>query len=500
MPAAPDDRYGRPIRLDVSVDWPGLKRAIVATGFTDAAVRATTAGQASSGGMDLAVLLRRTQEATPYHALMRLFALGQSVPRAAIAAALAPIDLDSLCEAGLLLVEGHNLRSVAMLLPLENLLTLRDFGIDVTGASLAADYVPPISVSSLLLASFTVRRGGESVLDVGTGGGVQALLAAGHAKRVLGTDTNLRALNYAAVTARMNEMPQIELRDGSLFEPVGDEKFDLVVSNPPFVISPESKLIFRDSGFSGDEVCRQLILGIPQRMNEGGFATVLFNWHHSAGDDWIERPKSWLANSGCDAWLIRFRTADPLSYAASWGRDQLLGRDDPTGSQLDEWLAYFRGLGIGAISFGILILRRRSAGAHWLRTDTLREAPGQYSRQIQRIFSAEDLLQASPSPADLLGQWMSLAEEHRLDQTLRAKDGDWAVAKSMLSQTPGFDFATAIDGALGAVLAACDGSRTLEEALRHVGKQFRVPAERLIADFPPVIARLAKNGYFDVKV
>ena len=52
----------------------------------------------------------------------------------------------------------------------------------------------------------------------------------------------------------LNGVANIEFRAGSFFEPANGEQFDLVVSNPPYVISPETELIFRDSGKLGDSV------------------------------------------------------------------------------------------------------------------------------------------------------------------------------------------------------------------------------------------------------
>ena len=82
-------------------------------------------------------------------------------------------------------------------------------------------------------------------LDVGTGSGVQALLAARHARRVVATDVNKRALLYAELNAALNGLENIEFRRGSLFEPAGGEYFDLVTCNAPYVVSPENRWAYR---------------------------------------------------------------------------------------------------------------------------------------------------------------------------------------------------------------------------------------------------------------
>ena len=99
----------------------------------------------------------------------------------------------------------------------------------------------------------------------------------------------------------------MECREGDLFEPVAGMTFDLIVSNPPFVISPESRYIYRDSGMAGDEVCRKICREAPRFMTDGGFCQIICNWAEFKGQDWRERLKTWFEGSGCDVWVMRNR-------------------------------------------------------------------------------------------------------------------------------------------------------------------------------------------------
>ncbi len=92
--------------------------------------------------------------------------------------------------------------------------------------------------ASTTLAGITVRTPVSAALDLGTGSGIQALHAAQHATRVTATDLNPRALDFTRLTLALSGAAEAELVAGSLFEPVGDDTYDLIVSNPPFVISP----------------------------------------------------------------------------------------------------------------------------------------------------------------------------------------------------------------------------------------------------------------------
>ena len=62
----------------------------------------------------------------------------------------------------------------------------------------------------------------ERTLDLGTGSGYLAILAARHSGHVLGTDLNARAVAMARFNAQLNRLGNVELAEGNLFEPTGE--------------------------------------------------------------------------------------------------------------------------------------------------------------------------------------------------------------------------------------------------------------------------------------
>src|SRR4029077_5460930 len=231
-----------------------------------------------------------------------------------------------------------------------------------------ADHVVGVTRPSVTLACLTVRRPVRSALDLGTGGGIQAILTARHAERVVATDITERALVFGAFNAALNGVTNIEYRRGSWFAPVEGERFDLVLSNPPYVISPESQYIYRDSGMRGDSASEQVVRTAPKFLEEGGYAAIMMSWvvAEPAEADQTASPRRWLEDNGCDAWLLHYRTDDPLTTAANWNEHLA---QDPTryGETVDRWVAYYRSIGAGGIAFGSVVLRRRSGGTNWLR-------------------------------------------------------------------------------------------------------------------------------------
>ena len=96
-------------------------------------------------------------------------------------------------------------------------------GLDGQPIRVDADHVLGVSPASTSLAQLTVREPVARALDLGTGCGVQALHLSGHADDVVATDVNPRALGVTAFNAALNEI-RVDVRDGSLWEPVADER------------------------------------------------------------------------------------------------------------------------------------------------------------------------------------------------------------------------------------------------------------------------------------
>ena len=114
------------------------------------------------------------------------------------------------------------------------------------------------------------------VLDLGTGTGVCALFAARHAHRVVAVDINPEAVRCAAVNALLNSLDsRVELRQGDLFAPVADRRFDLVLFNPPFIVGAPRDA--RDAAWRSSDLPRRFAAGLAAHLKPGGCALVLLS-------------------------------------------------------------------------------------------------------------------------------------------------------------------------------------------------------------------------------
>ena len=248
-----------------------------------------------------------------------------------------------------------------------------DLGEDVTGRPLDEDHVLGIGGASLSLLGQTIRERVDSALDLGCGCGIQALYLATHCGRVVATDLSARAGALTQFNAALNGAP-IDVRVGSLFEPVSGESFDLIVSNPPFVITPDTVRAgagfheYRDGGMQRDELVGSLIRSAPDHLAPGGTLQILANWEIPAGADpdrlWSSRVEDWLSGLGVDAWVVQRDALDPAQYAEMWIQDSGGHRMSYEAFERGyaAWLRDFTAAGVGAIGMGFLAVRRPEPG------------------------------------------------------------------------------------------------------------------------------------------
>jgi SAM-dependent methyltransferase len=401
---------------------------------------------------DLEVHVRRLAVEGSLPTLVKLFVLGLPVPAGEAAAALEPLELGRLEAMHVLRVAGDDVESLIEIDTLNTVLVASDQPNFESGRP---DHASPMSSSSVGLASSTPRMAVERALDVGTGAGLQALLLAQHAREVVGTDVNARALAFAEFNAVLNGVANLELREGSVFDPVEGETFDLVVSNPPFVIGPAADFLFRDSGLPGDSFVEGLIRTMPRFLREGGYAIVLLNWIVRDGEPWQAPLERWIAGSGCDAVLVGRSTWQPLDYAAS-ANFPLKGDPVAYGSALDRWVGHIESLGLASIAGGLVALRRRE-GETWVRAfDAPLGSLDPSAHQIVRLFEAQDYLRANDDDALLSATLVPAAD---LLVELRP-----ARTRSRLALDPGLGLRVDVDPGTVDLLRRLDGTRTLRDA------------------------------------
>ena len=369
----------------------------------------------------------------PVAVLTALFMLGQPVPTGALDAALPRTGVSGARRIGLV-GEPDETGCVSARVDLRpheavddtgevRWWVASDLGGLVTGRPLAPDHVLGIGGAGLTLAGLTPRTPVRTALDLGCGCGIQTLYLLRHAQHVVATDISARALAFTAfntalagITADVDaatvdaatvaDAPvdldaagasgsavgtaRLELRLGSLLQPVAGGRFDLIASNPPFVLTPptvrEAGLPLMEYRDAGGPILPTLVAGLGKHLEPGGSAVMLGNWEHlhassgrgdapdSASDlatdstidpgaavsSWRNAVAAWIPE-GLDAWVIEREVQDPVEYVTMWLRDGgLTPERDAAGFEaaLGAWVGDFEARGVEGIGFGYLIVHR----------------------------------------------------------------------------------------------------------------------------------------------
>ena len=444
-----------------------------------------------------AAALRATRDGSPLATLVRLFLLGATVGEATAAHALATTRLPAAVAQGLLERDGEDVRAALDVRPHaaddQEFLLVSDLDSDVRPGPVRPNHVLGLGSASVTLARAVVRTPVGTALDLGTGCGVQALHLAGHAGSVTATDVNPRALALAAATARLNGQTW-DLRPGSLFDPVHAQRFDLIVSNPPFVVGDGStRFTYRDSGLPGDGVGRAIVEGARAHLTEGGTAQLLANWLVVGDTDWRDRVGQWVATSGCDAWVVQREVADPAEYVGLWladaGEDGRSGGDRIAAHALAAaWLDWFATHHVRGIGMGLITLRHNESAQPSVTLDEItgEEITGD---EVGAFLTNRSWVE-STGDAQLLATRFELAPQVLLEQRALPGHEGWNVVFRMLRRPGGPGATLQLDEWSQALLAGCTGAVPLQVLIDLLASAHSVPAGALAAAVVPSVLSL----------
>jgi SAM-dependent methyltransferase len=490
--------------VTVSGDLPQqLRAALVAAGFTYDGVAGVLGGQAHEAlsRNETTPGLRRTRGGSPLETLTRMFLLQTPVELAAAERAL-PGLLDRLSARGLV---EQSVGEVAARLDVRpyaadetadgtgdrGMWVVSDLtpGLDGGPQRVGSDHVLGISAASTSLAQLTIREPVGRALDLGSGCGVQALHLARHADAVVATDVNSRALWMTAFNAALNEVGDcVDVREGSFFQPVAGERFDLIATNPPFVISPATgeRLVYRDSGLPGDQVVEDIVRAAPEHLTDGGWCQVLANWVIARDQPWADRLAPWVADD-CDALVVQREIVDPATYVELWLKDAGQHGGPDYVARYDTWLSWFEDQGIEAIGFGWVNLRKRADSAG---TRTFLDWPYDVEQPIApSILEWGTALDAGVELGSHLVARPDVLQETR--GPVGVEDPDVIV----LRQQRGLRRARQVDTVEAALVGACDGELSVGQIIDAVAEILGLDAADARDTYLPAVRELVAEGF-----
>ncbi len=435
-------------------------------GYSEDAITAMLGEDAFAARLsDMPVLLRRLPQ-TRLGTVVRAFFLILPVPVDDLTRAIGERGVGALEAAGVAEV-GDEVVPRMRILPVADLLVASDDDPTREG-ELPPDFVAAYTAASRLCDALTPRPEVERALDVGTGSGVHALLAARHAKHVIATDVNLRALAYTELNAGLNGMRNIETREGSLFEPVEGERFDLIACNAPYVVSPETRWAYRDGGFEADEVSQRVVALAAEHLNDGGYASLLVSWLGRDAEKPDEKALEWAEASGCDSWILPVWGGDPVTHAASWN-DHLQDDSEAYETALEDWTSYLDELGVKWVSEGGIVLHRRDGFEPTSRIDSVEDDDlDDAADQILRAFESRAVLAGLDTDDELLDMNIAIAGPVRLELSLEPEGTGSIVMGAEVHLDEGTHPSVEVSADMIEVLAALDGAKRYSDVIEGV--------------------------------
>jgi len=469
---------------------PAIRAVFAEAGYTEA-------GLAQMLGPDLIALMRsrgrpafarRAGGRSARSLLARLFLFGMSTTWDELDDLLGRDGTEACREAGLLAGDTECLATVGVRPVGERIVAhdRRD-----AHASGAAGFVPGPAPATRHFADFAIRRPGERVLDLGCGHGLLALLAAEQGGQVTAADLNPRAVAFTAFNAALNGLDDIRCVQGDLFAPVAGAQFDLILANPPYVISPDSTFLYRD----GRGICERIAREAPPFLAEGGILQMVCNWPCHQGREWREELAAWFRDGDCDVWVLQTDHLGPLTYASLW-----LGQAHEDAAEaapaIDRWMAFYEEAGIEAVGIGIASMRRRAPGGgaeRWFEVRDVPPASGPAGETIARVLEARDTLARFDDKA-LLDAPVALVPEARAAVVQRASISGWSRESGELRLTRGLAMAIRLDPVGTAIAGYLDGTRSARDAVAAFAAGVGVPPEALMPGVPALLRRLIEMG------
>jgi SAM-dependent methyltransferase len=295
------------------------------------------------------------RDGSPGAQLGRLFIYADAVSRLEAQEALGPSLMRVAMASGLVVDEpgdGDLVRSPFQLTPLEGLYFLSD------SLESGGEVVMGPGQTTLPLIRLAEDLPGASVLDVGCGPGSVALFAARRGARVLGTDINPRAIELARWNARLNRLTAA-FEVGDLTAPARGRLFDLVLSQPPFVMRPSDMeaVTYLHGGAWGDELAFRLFAQLPSILAPSGIAVIFLDTALRPETPFHQRIRAALDGAPLDLVVLLAKGMTPDVQAIAYAQLE----DPELGSRFAgdavRYRRHLSQLGVTAFHHGLVLLR-----------------------------------------------------------------------------------------------------------------------------------------------
>lgn len=439
-----------------------------------------------------ALLPFKISDNPPLNLLVRLFWFGETASLGEISSTFSPSIAESLLNCQMLEREADTCVPQCMLVHFGNLLLACD-SVRRAQSATAPDLVLGTNTPTKILANSLIHRPAADVLDLGTGCGTLAFVASRSAQNVIATDINPRAVAFAEFNSALNGITNVRVRTGDGFGPVEDRKFDLVACNPPFFLTPASRLLFTDNPAELDSFVEGLARTAPRFLKGGGFFQMLCEWVALEGETWSHRLKQWFTGSGCDVLVLKAYEMSPADYVLTRAAESASLYSEASENQLLEHVEYFRQRRAEKIYGGLVTMRRRLA-ENWFLCEEMDDTPDEaLGELLLERFATQDIL-VSCADSELLAIKPRLSRGVQLMQESVQQGEAWRPAKIYLERRAGLPRRLAFDPAVAEFVARFNGKRPLNALVEGLARQNKAPRPQAEKNALKLVRKLSSLG------
>lgn len=439
---------------------------------------------------NLAPLLERTNGDALLPLLGRLFFIGW--PAAIdLSRKHIPEQILQLCQdSGLLAIEDNSFSPAAVIVPFENVLLFAADAPRLRGTN-PNIVIGPSSATSIV-ANSLFRTPAGTVLDICTGSGVLAIIAASFSDSVIGTDINERAVEFARFNAALNGVENVEFVAGDAFAPAEGKAFDRIIANPPFFLAPKKNFTYSDSPLKLDGFTRKLAMEAPRYLKENGVFQMVCEWVEVEGEPWEQRLHSWTSHSGCDVFVYVGPSSDPLNYSENRFHEAGSLHTGDTSNFISERVKYFREHRVRKVLSGVITMRKRK-GVNWFSA-----IAGDLSIELGKII--EERVNARTIISEYTEeQWLQaklrFAPDALIIQSKALKENGWDFSSIEVAKPSCIKDPLVVDLPVLGTIELFDGSNTLAAIIQKTAEALALSPDEAKSRCFQLAKRLVRSGF-----
>lgn len=434
--------------------------------------------------------------------LARLFLIGEYVSRRQLQAWIPAATLEAIEGLGLLAI--HPARpdccySPVALYPAHSLYLVSDRWTNPDLSPIASfdDIVyPAITVNTRHFLETLPATPCETFLDLCSGTGVAALMAAArYAGHAWAFDVTERSALYAGFNRLLNGIRNVTVARGDLYEPAGEQTFDRIVANPPYMPALRPAHIYADGGELGERITRRVVEGLPRYLRPGGCFYCVTAGVEQEREAFEQRLRRWLGDleAEFDVFLVtrQFFETSHLAHQSA-----VRTRGGP--QEVEQWKAVFQKHGVKHLVYGSVAIERKRARS---RPVTVRRQKGPLSGSAElEWLKAWETAAGDPGSAGLILDAQPIASPGlELHVVHRLREGELAPAKFTLEIQHPFATDCRIQPWTAYLLARCDGRITAREHFAWLKQNQLIHPDAPADEFAELLRVLISGGFVEIE-